>query len=179
MADPKRRLPVLKSEAPPDEDERPPWHWVGFGTLAIFAAWLPLAYLATAAETRIVSRFAEASSPEAIADAIAHASPHDVARLKLAIVLLIALPLALGAFGGGFIVGRWSRRAGVREAALSGLATSILTCALSWGSLGGGAPATAVLLTSAALTIVAVAMAALGGWYGAQARAKAQGGAAS
>jgi tRNA-(ms[2]io[6]A)-hydroxylase len=168
MADSKRRLLVLKSPEPNEDDERPPWHWVGFGTIAIFAAWLPLAYLASAAETRVVSRFAEASSPEGIAESIQRASPHDVARLRFAILLLLAVPLAIGAFGGGFIVGRWSRRAGPREAALAGLVTALVTCALSWLEAG---------LSWAPLwgALPLVLMAGLGGWSGSRARARSAG----
>ena len=46
----KRRLPVLKTPSQEEEEAaaRPPWQWVGFGALAIFAVWLPLAYLAGA-----------------------------------------------------------------------------------------------------------------------------------
>jgi hypothetical protein len=168
MADSKRRLPVLKSPEPNEDDDRPPWHWVGFGTIAIFAAWLPLAYLASSAETRIVSRFAEATSPEAIADSIQRASQHDMARLRFAVLLLLALPLALGAFGGGFIVGRWSRRAGVREAALAGLVTALVTSLLSWVEAG-------LSLAPLAGALLAVPMAAAGGWSGSRARARSAG----
>jgi tRNA-(ms[2]io[6]A)-hydroxylase len=167
MADSKRRLPVLKNPEPNEDDERPPWHWVGFGSIAIFAAWLPLAYLATAAQARIVSRFAEASSPEAIADAIQRAAPQDVARLRFAILLLLALPLAAGALGGGFVVGRWSRSAGVREAALAGLATALMTCALSW-RIG-------VSWAAFAGVFLAIPVAALGGWLGTRARVRSAG----
>jgi hypothetical protein len=141
---------------------------VGFGTIAIFAAWLPLQYLASAAQGRIVSHFAEASSQEAIADAIHRAAPRDVARLQFAILLLLVLPLAAGAFGGGFVVGRWSRRAGPREAVLAGLATALMTCALSW-RIGISWAAFAMMVL--AIPVVAGA----GGWLGARTRAQLAG----
>jgi hypothetical protein len=44
---PKRRLPMLpKVEVADESDEdRPPWHWSAIGAVAIFIAWLPLAYI--------------------------------------------------------------------------------------------------------------------------------------
>ena len=48
----KKQLPVIAAkpaaEAAEPEDDRPPWHWIGFGTVAIFAAWLPGSALAGA-----------------------------------------------------------------------------------------------------------------------------------
>jgi hypothetical protein len=162
VADTKRRLPVLKT-ADTNDDERPPWHWVGFGALLVFAAWLPLAYAASAVETRLLARFAAADSPAAVAESIQEAAPHDVARLRFAVLLLLALPLAIGAFAGGFIVGRWSRVAGAREAALAGLVATLVACALSWMETGlSAAPLAGV--------VVGVPMAALGGWSGGRAR---------
>ena len=51
----KRRLPVLKTPAEEGADEppRPPWQWVGFGAVAIFVVWTPLAYLAGLAGRRL------------------------------------------------------------------------------------------------------------------------------
>jgi hypothetical protein len=87
VADTKRRLPVLKADGSKNEDDdRPPWHWVGFGTLLVFGAWLPLAYIASAVEARMLARFAQASSPDAISDAIREASPYDVVRLRYAVL---------------------------------------------------------------------------------------------
>jgi hypothetical protein len=163
VADTKRRLPVLKSEGANEDDNRPPWHWVGFGTLLVFGAWLPLAYVASAIETRVLSRFAQASSEDAIADAIREATPHDQARLRFLVLLLLTFPLAIGAFTGGFIVGRWSREAGAREAALAGLVAALVACVLSWIDAGiSAAPFAGVAL--------AVPMAALGGWSGVRRR---------
>jgi hypothetical protein len=164
VADTKRRLPVLKADGSKNEDDnRPPWHWVGFGTLLVFGAWLPLAYAASVIEARLLSRFAQASSEEAIAIAIREAAPHDAARLRFQVLLLLAMPLVLGAFAGGFIVGRWSKDAGVREAALAGLAAALVACVLSWIESGiSAAPLAGIAL--------AVPMAALGGWSGVQRR---------
>jgi hypothetical protein len=108
----KRRLPVLKSEPEPEESSpHPPWQWVGFGTVMIFAAWLPLAYLAEGIKTRL---------PPSVAGAIA----------------LAVAPLALAAIAGGFLVGRFGKPAGPREAALSGLATGLVASVIACGSAG-------------------------------------------
>ena len=108
----KRRLPVLKSEAEPEEDSRhPPWQWVGFGTVMIFAAWLPLAYVAEAVKARLAP---------SVAGAIA----------------LAVAPLALAALAGGFLVGRFGKPAGPREAALAGVATGLVASGLACGAAG-------------------------------------------
>jgi hypothetical protein len=101
MATTKRKLPLLKSEPAAEEEARPPWHWVGFGTVMIFTAWLPLAYLGTA----IVARAGEGS--------------------VVGPLLAMLLPLVVAAAAGGFLVGRFGKPAGVREALLSGLVTGL------------------------------------------------------
>ena len=163
VADTKRRLPVLNTSAGNEEDERPPWHWAGFGALLIFGAWLPLAYAASLIEAPLLARFTGASSPAAVAEAIQDAAPRDVARLQMAALALFVVPLAMGAFAGGFVVGRWSRSAGPREAALAGLAATLVTCVLS--SMEAG-------ISAAPMAGVAIGLplAALGGWCGARRR---------
>jgi hypothetical protein len=70
------------------------------------------------------------------------------------------LALALAALGGGFIVGRWGGDGvGVREAALGGLAASIVAIAASWLSFG-------VALGALFIVVVAVPFAGLGGKLG-------------
>jgi hypothetical protein len=145
--EPKRRLPLLKSApephahasgAEPDEPPRPPWQWVGFGALAIFVVWLPLAWLATLAAVRIV---AIGASP------VVGAIP-------------FAASLAVAATAGGYLVGRWGTEGvGVREASLAGLAAALVATVLAWGSAG---------VSPAALVTVVLATppAAFGGWLG-------------
>jgi len=140
--DTKRRLPVLKTptEGGGDDEapERPPWQWVGFGAVAIFAVWLPLAFLAALAATRLGG--VEAS-------------------LVLALTVSMS-SLALAAVAGGFLVGRWGTAGvGVREAALAGLSAGLIAAVLAWGGPGAGAGG---LVT----VVVAVPFAALGGWLG-------------
>jgi hypothetical protein len=108
MATTKRKLPVLNSGGPgAAEEPRPPWHWVGFGTVMIFTAWLPLAYLSTAL--------------------VAGAGGASIVGPLLAMIL----PLVVAGMAGGFLVGRFGEPAGVREALLSGLVTGLVSIALS------------------------------------------------
>ena len=145
---PKRRLPVLNSPSAEENeaDRRPPWQWVGFGALAIFTVWVPLAALAASAAARM----------SAGADARANAP----ALLGLAVVALYVAALALGAALGGFLVGRWGATGvGVREAALAGLGAAVVAGAVTWVSVG---PSLGALLVAG----VALPMAALGGRAG-------------
>jgi hypothetical protein len=119
MADAKRRLPVLKSDDAPG-DARPAWHWIGFGALMIFTAWLPLAYVGEA----LVARWAPLG--EGSAEGRSFAGP-------LASVLV---PVALAAAGGGFVVGRFGKPAAAREAGLAGLAAGAV--AVAFTALSGG-----------------------------------------
>jgi hypothetical protein len=141
VVQPKRRLPVLKDGgASSDEPERTPWQWVGFGALAIFAVWVPLAWLSTLAAVRV--------APDGSAGALAARS------------LVLAVGLAVSAVAGGYLVGRWGTAGvGVREAALAGFVAALVAIALAWLTIGVSAGALATLA-------VAVPPAALGGYLG-------------
>jgi hypothetical protein len=143
MATTKRKLPVLQSEAA-DDETRPPWHWVVFGALMIFTVWLPLAYAGTALVARSVPRGAED-------------------RSFVAPVLGMVVPLVLAAVAGGFLVGRFGKPAGVREALLSGLLTGLVAIALT--ALSG--PFSPWFLAVLAIT---TAFAGLGGALGVRLR---------
>lgn len=139
MAD-KRRLPVLKTRTPEEEEAaaRPPWQWVGFGAVGIFAVWLPLSYVAGLAAARIG---AEGSA-------------------ALLAVVVLGASLAIASTAGGFLVGRWGAEGvGVREAALAGLAAALIASGLSFGAPGA-------LVGAAVCVGVAVPFAALGGRVG-------------
>ena len=163
----RRRLPVLSNTPPPEAgddegEERPPLHWVGFGTVAIFAAWLPLAYVAGAVSSRVMtSRFGGDASQEAIALGVAAMDPGGRARLMATVALPGLAALAIAAFGGGFVVGRFGDRTGTREAALSGVACAIVTSILAWSGVTLTAVA-GVIVTA----LVAVGFAAWGGRFG-------------
>jgi hypothetical protein len=157
--DGKRRLPLISTEPRAGDrgdeggEARPPWHWVGFGAVAIFTAWLPLSALAGALAARL------AAAPED--------DPSRLARVEIAIVALHMVALAVASFAGGLVVGRWGDPAGTREAALSGLAAALAAVAAAWATTGFSPGALFVV-------VVAVPTAAAGGWRGVRARAHAR-----
>jgi tRNA-(ms[2]io[6]A)-hydroxylase len=97
------------------DEDRPPWHWSAIGTVAIFMAWLPLAFMVNGALSRLAPGDAVAVSP--------------AARAAMVIVNLAAF--ALACFGGGFLVGRFGGQAGRREATVSGFAAASIACVLT------------------------------------------------
>jgi hypothetical protein len=126
-----------------DEPPRPPWQWVGFGALAIFVVWLPLAWVATAATVRL----------------------GGLEQAPVARAALFATGLALAALAGGYLVGRWGASGvGVREAALAGLSAALVATVLAWGSAG-------ISVGALVTIVVAVPPAALGGRLGLTRRA--------
>jgi tRNA-(ms[2]io[6]A)-hydroxylase len=149
-------------EGDDDDEKRPPWQWIGFGTAAIFGAWLPLAYLAEALKARAIGAFlGSVGSAEETAAAILRLPSSDRTKLGIVVLGLPAAALALGAFLGGYLVGRWGAPsgAGVREAALAGLMTSLIVSVLACASFGvSAAPLASVVL--------AVPLAALGAHVG-------------
>ena len=168
----KRRLPVIPAKSEnADEPPRPPWHWVGFGTTAIFGAWLPLAYAAEALKKKVVFAWVGQVGDVQIAPALAALSAGERSRLGAALVLLTSLAMGGGAFAGGYLVGRWGGvGVGTREAALAGLMSGIIVSGLastrgegSWVVLGAGAVGACLVLAL---------FAALGGGVGARRRAR-------
>ena len=139
MATSKRKLPVLQSAPAEDDEPRPPWQWVGFGTVMIFTAWLPLAYAGAALV-----------APPARPDAAAIEGGRGLAKLLLA----TTVPLVVAAAAGGFLVGRFGKPAGVREAAFAGLLTGLVAVSLT--ALSGA-------FSPLFLVVVAIATAAAGG----------------
>jgi tRNA-(ms[2]io[6]A)-hydroxylase len=163
---------MLKAPLPADEEPeaRPPWHWVGFGTIAVFAAWLPLAYLAELLRRRITAAWlGELTSAEDTARALDALAPADRAKLGLAMFLVHGAALAVGAFAGGYLVGRFGpspagARPSGREGALAGFAAALLASILAWSGI------TWVPLVTLALSTL---FAWLGAKVGARRRAKA------
>jgi hypothetical protein len=134
----RRHLPVLKEPSTGEgEPERPGWQWVGFGALAVFVVWLPLAGLTAAALGA------------------------EGARLHpLVAAALFAAGLGVASAAAGFLVGRWGpqKAGGQREAALAGLVAGLAAAMLAWAGAG---PAGAV-----ATLAISVPCAALGGRLG-------------
>ena len=172
MADTKRRLPVLKNtpEEEQHEEPRPPWHWVGFGVVATFAAWLPLQYIAESVVQRLLRGYlGEPSSEDAMGRAVSALASPDRAKVWIIAVGLRALPLFFASFCGGYLVGRWGGdHAGVRESTVAGVATAIVVSALAFASLGIGA-----WWTPAMVLAITVPLSALGGKVGLTRRIRA------
>jgi hypothetical protein len=139
-----------------------------FGVVAIFAVWLPLAYVAQATVSRQLSaRFGGDASAEELASQIQAMSFGEHAR----IVALLALPnvtaLVVAAFAGGFLVGKFGTHTTVREAATAGGVTACAAVALALGTAGNAAFDVVLAVTSALVTLAfATAAAAAGGAFG-------------
>jgi uncharacterized protein (TIGR03382 family) len=162
----KRRLPVVGSA--PDsggvasgDKPRPAWQWVGFGTVGVFAAWLPLAIVAQRVALAIAARWlGPGATEEALLGRFGELAAADRTKVLLALALPHVAALAGGAASGGYLVGRWGAPGtGAREAALSGFAAGGIASLLSCASGGVSVAPLLVLL-------VATAFAALGGRRG-------------
>lgn len=162
----RRKLPVLQNTpekpAPAGDsdavEERPPWHWAGFGVVAIYAAWLPLSYVGGAISKQLIAGVTS--------EQMASASDAERARLMVVIALPTLIALALGAFGGGYIVGRFGTGPGQRIGAVSGGVTALIAIGLAFKMLTWGVLLISLLVVGA----VAIGFAALGGRVGAKRR---------
>lgn len=181
----RRRLPVIQSAPPPkaageggddpgaggdDVDARPPWHWVGFGTIATFACWLPLAYAAEAVRHRVfVSRFGASPSQDEVALAFAAMDAMERLRWTAMQTLPHLVAFGLSAFAGGLLVGRFGSGTGPRESAMSGVVTALVALAVSWRVVAEGGWGAVVSI--AVPMVIAVGFAWWGGRVGARKRA--------
>ncbi len=142
MAEPKRRLPVLQpppagDPEKPEAEERPPWHWIGFGTVGIFGAWMPLVFVAQKlAEGAVHARLGPLGSPAEAAAALAALPSGDRLKLGASLFLPHFLALALASLFGGYLVGRHGKGLGSREAAIAGVATALVVGGLTFGAVG-------------------------------------------
>jgi MFS family permease len=129
---PKRRLPMLPKVEVADEsdEERPPWHWSAIGAVAVFIAWLPLAYIVNGPLGRLFDGGAAA---------------------PIAAVALNVAAFAAAAFGGGYLVGRFGGRAGVKEATVCGVAAAVIAWALAVVQARSGVLVWIMLLTGVAM----------------------------
>lgn len=164
----KRRLPVLNRppDAPEDEEPRPPWHWVGFGVVLTFAAWLPLAALAEALKGRALLRvLGPVDGPDSAARAMVSLGAGGRVMVVLLTVGLPVVAMAIGAAAAGYVVGRYGGTTRPREAGLAGAASAIVACALAWAASG-------VDLRLLGIALVLAPAAWLGGLRGVRARAR-------
>ena len=178
----RRHLPVIQSETsgtkntsdPDDEnadavEARPPWHWVGFGTVAIFAAWLPLAYAAQAVVARMLAqRFGSNATAADIAAGLASMPAAEHVRLLAWLAVPNACALAASPFCGGYLVGRFGAGTGRREAGSAGAMTALVALVLALS--GGASSGMAAVATSVAIFLIAVGFATWGGSAGARKR---------
>jgi hypothetical protein len=168
----KKRLPVLANTPEDEQGEapRPPWQWAGFGVAATFGACVPFQYLAEALTQRIMHAWVgDPDSAAATAEALGALSTGDRAKVWLAVVGIRALPLLVASLFGGYVVGRWGGdNAGVREAAISGVAVTIIVSVLAFAVVGLGA-----WWTPALILLLTVPSAAWGGKVGKTRRIKA------
>jgi hypothetical protein len=168
----KKRLPVLANTPEDEQGEapRPPWQWAGFGVAAMFGACVPLQYAAEALTLRIMHAWiGDPDSPEATAAALALLSSGERAKVWTAVVGIRALPLLVSSLFGGYVVGRWGGdNAGVREAAIAGVAVTIIVSVLGFAVVG-----LAAWWTPVPLLLLTVPAAAWGGKLGKTRRIKA------
>jgi tRNA-(ms[2]io[6]A)-hydroxylase len=163
----KRRLPVLqppKASSSDDEngEPRPPWHWVGFGTVLIFAVWLPLAYVGSALQrSMLAAKFGADATPEQIAIATAAMTASERAQLMLSQALPVVFALAAAAFAGGLVVGKFGAGAGPKESARSGAITALIAVAISFQGFS-----VATLVSTIVIALVATGFAWWGGRVG-------------
>jgi hypothetical protein len=133
----KRKLPMIQSRPDDDTPSRPRSHWIGFGLVAIFTLWVPLAALAESIKHHaIVSYLGDRSGEDQIQLAIASLSDRDHTRLTAVIVIVPMLALAFASLGGGYLVGRYGGDAGIREGALAGAAAAFVAVILAWVGSG-------------------------------------------
>jgi hypothetical protein len=161
----RRRLPVIQNaqksapepEQADDENEpRPPWHWVGFGTVAILAVWLLLSYAAGAVAARVMAaRFGADASEEQIRVAMAAMDASERTRLMATIALPNVLALALAAFAGGVIIGRFGTGTGAKEGARSGGVVAAIVTIVAWRGINMASVVTFVVILAVAMGFAA------------------------
>ena len=176
---------MIQSPPPPKTDgdgasedaaeERPPWHWIGFGTIVTFALWLPLSYLAEAVRHHVfVTRFGPSPSREEVDLAFAAMTGMERFRWTTMQTLPHVIAFALGAFAGGLLVGRFGTGSSPRQnqqiAAASGVVTALVAVGVSWRVLAEGGWGAVVSMVVP--LVLAVGFAWWGGRVGTRKRAQ-------
>ncbi len=129
---PRRHLTVLNNKDDDAPEERPAWHWVVLGGVAILLAWLMLAAIVNAI-------FANAGSRTGL--------------------VVNAVALLLSGVVGGAMIGKFGTRAAARHAALAGGVTAAFGCGLALrGSTGGVLVWIVTFVIAAALAVGGAAL---------------------
>jgi tRNA-(ms[2]io[6]A)-hydroxylase len=120
----KRRLPVLSAEPPPadDDESRPEWQWVGFGVVAMFAAWLPLAAAAGMFSRRVAEGMIGGSLDAA--DTQAKIAALDAAAQRKLMASFMGphvVALALSGVFAGFVIGKFGQGGGRAASVAAGI----------------------------------------------------------
>ena len=158
----KRHLKVLQP-ADDEGESRPAWHWAVIGAVATLIAWLPLAYLSNEWVRR---RIAALGNQEAAAEAFRQMSGWERMTFGFHIVLGPVLSLAIAAFLGGLLVGRFGGDAGKNEAMVAGFGVGIVA-SLVGASQTFATQRWGIWLFTAAVVIICAALSARGGaWVG-------------
>ena len=123
----KRKLPIIQPSDDTGDDERPPWQWAAIGGVAILVAWLPLSMLGNVVSREVWARLLPSGdNPEAVAQAYQALSGADRLGLGLGMVIPHLVALALAAFLGGLMVGRFGGSAGKKEATAAGVVVALV-----------------------------------------------------
>jgi hypothetical protein len=161
-------------DAASDENEiaeRPPWHWVGFGTIVTFACWLPLAYAAEGIRHWIfTSKFGASATREDVELAFSSMSATERFRWTAMETLPHVIAFALSAFAGGLLIGRFGTGTGPREAALAGVVTCLIAFGVAWRVIAEGG--WGALVSMAVPLVIALAFSWWGGRVGSRKKAK-------
>ena len=153
----KRRLPVLQPSGDDDGEQRPAWHWIFIGGVAMLLAWGPLTMLAGLVSRAVVDSVLPQQEREAMTKAFGALSSGDRLTIGLGMVVPQLVALAVAALLGGLLVGRFGGDAGRSEAMTAGIALGLVaTVAVS-------TPDSVATMITAVVFIILAGLSARGG----------------
>ncbi len=126
---------MIQASGAREEEPRPPWHWVGFGAVAIFVAWLPLAYAAQAISGRVMAARLGGGEGD-VGERLRQLSPSARASTLAWMALPHVVALVIAAAAGGFLVTRFGTGTRPRESAIAGLMVGLLALGLTYAQAG-------------------------------------------
>lgn len=161
--DGKRRLPLIQ---PGEPDDRPAWQWAligaALGILLLFPL-LALSQLLLEHETR---RLAPGLTPEETAAAFRGLGAGARLWLQIAGIGAYLLPVAVAAFFGGFLAGRFGAGVGRREPTWAGLAVGAFVALIGAPMMFRAAEGAAWLAAAVLFVALATVTGRLGGRLG-------------